>query len=445
MAARPPLFLHRGKLRDGGGHQPYVSRGTTAGGPKHTVPPAPRLPRDTLILPPDRVSALTLGAPTTTTIGGVSDDAGDRPRRRAITLVAASSGVIVAICAVVGLALTSGDDKRPTPPPSAPPSTAPSTPSAAAPPTPAADDPLVLAISVDGLNPDALTTLGRDGAPSFWRLIDDGASTLDARTSVELTITLPNHAGMLTGRPVSATSVTFNDDNGQTLASTHAAYVPGMFDVAHDHGLRTALFAEKDKFRFLVRSWDGRHGAPDTTGHDDGRDKLDVARIASADELAADVRDTVAAGDTPMVFWHVAAPDAAGHADGWLSASYLTAVRDADRRLGEVLAVLDADPRLRERTTVLLTADHGGPRDADQHGDETLLANHRVPFLAWGRGVEPGSDLYALDPTREDPQRRRPGYDGPQPVRNLDLAGTALDLLGLPAPDGATAPGVRLR
>jgi predicted AlkP superfamily pyrophosphatase or phosphodiesterase len=309
----------------------------------------------------------------------------------------------------------------------------------------------VLAISVDGLNPEALTTLGRDGAPTFWRLIDEGSSTLNARTAYERTITLPNHAGMLTGRPVAGdagTSVTFNDDTGGTLASTHGDYVPGLFDVAHDHGVSTALLAEKDKFAFLVRSWDRNHGAPDTTGGDDGRDKLDVAEIAPSDELVINVADTLTSGDARLVFWHIAAPDAGGHDAGWLGPQYLEAVGEADDQIGSVLDAVSADPALAARTTVLLTADHGGPRGAQQHDDATRLANYRIPFIAWGRGVRAGGDLYDLNPDRADPGTSRPDYAGTQPIRNMDLAGVTLGLLGLPGVPGAPAsalPPVVLR
>ena len=64
--------------------------------------------------------------------------------------------------------------------------------------------PRVLAISIDALNPTALTRLGRDELPNFWRLIDEGSATLNARSQVELTLTLPNHTSMLTGRRINA-------------------------------------------------------------------------------------------------------------------------------------------------------------------------------------------------------------------------------------------------
>ena len=61
----------------------------------------------------------------------------------------------------------------------------------------------VVVISVDGLNPDAITLLGAAGAPTFHRLVDRGRvrrSTPAARSS--MTLTLPNHTGMVTSRRI---------------------------------------------------------------------------------------------------------------------------------------------------------------------------------------------------------------------------------------------------
>ena len=53
-----------------------------------------------------------------------------------------------------------------------------------------------------------------------------------------------------------------------------------------------------------------------------------------------------------------------------------------------------------------------------------------MPFVVWGRGIEAG-DLYAQHPERTEPGAGQPSYDGPQPVRNADLADVSTDLLGL--------------
>ena len=123
-----------------------------------------------------------------------------------------------------------------------------------------ADDPVnrVVAISVDGLNPKAITKLGRSGAPNFHRLMREGASTLNARTAREQTRTLPNHTGMLTGRRIDdrrgGHGVTFNSDTGTTVHRAAGEYVASVFDVVHDRGGSTALFTAKKKFALYQRT-----------------------------------------------------------------------------------------------------------------------------------------------------------------------------------------------
>lgn len=209
---------------------------------------------------------------------------------------------------------------------------------------------LVVLISVDGLNPAAIRERGTrtsSGAPTFAALTRDAVGTLEARSTLEQTNTLPNHSSMLTGRPVAGptgTGVVFNSDNGETLRASAGQYVPGVFDVVHDHGLPTALFAEKDKFQFLVRSWDASNGAEDVTGVDDGRRKIDEVLIAPAAQLLPAVERRLRSGRGGLIFLHVAAPDYAGHATGFMSPRYLDAVDTAADEVATVLGVVRAAP-----------------------------------------------------------------------------------------------------
>ncbi|HET7736709.1 MAG TPA: alkaline phosphatase family protein [Nocardioidaceae bacterium] len=298
----------------------------------------------------------------------------------------------------------------------------------------------VLLISVDGLNPRALAALGADLTPGFHRLMREGASTLNARTLYEETRTLPNHASMLTGRRAAlprGTGVRFNDDDGTTLRRTAGHYVPGVFDVVHDRGGSTAMFVAKDKFRFLDRSWNERNGALDTVGVDDGRDKvdrfvlLDAREDALVDRLVTELREA----PRTFTFLHLAAPDRAGHLHGGMSDPYLDAVRATDRLIARILRVVEAAPALREDLTVIVTADHG--TRGRSHEDPRRLVNYRIPFFAWGPDVAPGADLYTLNPEFPQPARRRPAYEGPQPIRNGDAANLVTDLLGLPRVPGS--------
>lgn len=284
----------------------------------------------------------------------------------------------------------------------------------------------VLAISVDGLNPQALATLGPQGAPAFHRLAREGASTLNARTAYELSVTLPNHTGMLTGRRVDAAhgghGVTFNDDLGGTVHDVAGEQVASVFDVVHEAGGSSALFTSKAKFALFDRTW------PDIDRFTVDLDNQRLVELVLTD--LADLADRRA-----LTFVHLSAPDVAGHAHGWLSAPYLDAVREVD---GLLDALLDAVDRLPDTDplAVVLTADHGG--QGPGHGDPTLPADYTVPFFVRAPGVPAGADLYDLNPQLLDPGTGRPEYDGAQPVRNGDLANLVTDLLGLPAVPGST-------
>ncbi len=286
--------------------------------------------------------------------------------------------------------------------------------------------PRVLAISIDGLNPEALARLGPAGTPALHRMLAEGADTLDARTAVEQTVTLPNHTGMVTGRRIEAAQgghgVTWNED----LTDRSIGQVPSVFTVVHAAGRGTAVFAGKSKFSLFDRSWP---------------DAVDRSVIhADPQALTSAAIDDLATADRAFTFLHLAGPDLAGHASGFMSPAYLEAVRGADVLVGQVLAAVEADPALRRSLTVVLTSDHGG--DAAGHGDPADPDSYTVPFVVWGPGISDG-DLYALNP--EDyraPGDGRPSYAGVQPVRNADVANLATALLGLgPVPGSELGSG----
>jgi predicted AlkP superfamily pyrophosphatase or phosphodiesterase len=285
----------------------------------------------------------------------------------------------------------------------------------------------VVVISVDALNPAALRRLGTARAPHLNALVADGASTLNARTERELTLTLPNHTGMVTGRRIQASrgghGVTWNDDRRRpaTVQAAAGGPVESVFTVVDDAGLSAGFFASKSKFSLWDRSWPLATDAQTIV-----EDNQDLVRA-----FKRDLRGSTRA----LRFLHLSEPDVVGHDRGFMGPAYLRAVQRTDRRVGAVLDLLRSDARYAGRTTVILTADHGG-RGAS-HSDPTKVYDYRVPFVVWGAGVDPGTDLYALNPDYADPGRGRPTYAGTQPVRNGDVANLALDLLGLPAVPGS--------
>lgn len=283
-------------------------------------------------------------------------------------------------------------------------------------------DPQVLVVSLDGLNPDALTRLGRARAPHLWRLLDEGAGTLEARTQVEMTVTLPNHTSMVTGRRVerrqAGHGVTWNDDRLRPRTVQRAARhrVDSVFSRLESAGRSAAVFSTKTKFALFDRSWPA------------GVDRM-VIREEDDDAVVLAVRQDLAANDRAFTFLHLGAADQAGHAYAWMSPQYLEAVLLLDRLVGSVLTDVDADHRLAD-LTIVLTADHGGPPGATRHDDVRRRANYRVPFVVWGPGIE-RADLYAINPGYRAPGTAQPGLHGKQPVRNGNAANLALDLLGV--------------
>jgi len=308
----------------------------------------------------------------------------------------------------------------------------------------------VILISVDGLRSDALLAESPEALPAFARMLA-GASTLNARTDPDFTLTLPNHTCMLTGRPVLGElghAWVGNGDPppGSSLGKNKGTYVATIFDVAHDRGVETAVFAGKAKFHLYPGSLDGENGAPDIVDEDQGRKKIDdYAYLEESAEIADGVlRNLKSGGPRSLVFAHFAAADLAAHEHGWDLTSgsrYLKALRAVDREIGRILDRAQADDSLRGRTAVVLTSDHGGGAPFKSHDRARMWVNYIIPFLVWtGDGGE-RRDLYELNPlTRRDPSLSQPrgASSAPPPIRNGDAGNLCLGLLGLPPIPGST-------
>lgn len=305
----------------------------------------------------------------------------------------------------------------------------------------------VIHISVDGLNPHWMQLVIDAGrAPTFKRLQAEGAWTANARTDYTHTVTLPNHTCMLTGRPVEQAAAfppgsfhgwTMNDvpQKGATLHNTGnpaAKYIASVFDVVHDAGLSTALYATKDKFVIYDQSYTSSTGAANVHG----RDKIDAYFFEDdgppnySEGMNRRFLTDMAAKHFTYAFVHYRDCDSAGHGFGWGSPEYLQAVSSVDRYLAEVLAMVESDPVLKGNTTVIATSDHGGV--GTNHGESELAVNYTIPVFVWGAGAGRG-DLYAFNvATRTEPGESRPEYTlDHQPIRNGDTGNLALKLLGL--------------
>ena len=310
----------------------------------------------------------------------------------------------------------------------------------------------VIQISVDALGAKYLDKFLQESPQefdNFGRLMREGATTLNARTDYTHTITLPNHTCMVTGRPVKTPADwteceghfwTWNGDfpSKDAPASLHAqnpagGYTASSFDVAHDNGFSTALYSGKAKFALFTVSYGPELGAENPRG----RNKIDFSIIGNGihDKALPDIK----LHHPAYTFLHYPDPDAAGHAYGYLGPEYRDAVKHVNGYLGDLLGFVSTDPEWKDRTVIILSADHGGLPGTKNHGDSDQPTNFTVPFMVWGAGVAKGADLYKLNPTtRTDPVEGRPAYAPTgQPIRNGDGGNLALKLLGLPAIPGS--------
>jgi hypothetical protein len=305
----------------------------------------------------------------------------------------------------------------------------------------------VIHISVDGLRPDYLQSVINAGnAPNFKRFQDEGLWTNNARTDYTHTITLPNHTSMITGRPVSLPAgapamtqhgYTSNSDPPATDTVHNFTapdwYKASTFDVAHDAGLATALYASKSKFILYEHSYNAANGAP----HPNGSDKIDVfANPEVTETMQSQLLASLAANHFNYTFIHYADPDDYGHSVGWGTPTWNTAVMAVDGYLGQLFNLITTDATLAGRTAIVLSADHGGAGTG--HSNATLATSYTIPFYAWGAGVAHG-DFYALNAgVRTNPGTTRPDYNAAgQPIRNGDGGNLALALLGLGAIPGS--------
>ena len=135
-------------------------------------------------------------------------------------------------------------------------------------------------------------------------------------------------------------------------------YVASMFDVAQRPRPQHRVLLGEGQVRLPQPVLEPRPTAPATgSGAADGRDKIDrytvsPPRPANVTRLLRRLRD----GPDELSFVHIAYPDRAGHASGFMSPAYVRAVRAADTQVGRILDAVTAD------TPVAPARDRGADR-----------------------------------------------------------------------------------
>jgi len=230
---------------------------------------------------------------------------------------------------------------------------------------------------------------------------------------------------MFTGQIVADHGYKEDKDHGGRLADLDGRPYENIFDLVKARDGSTAFYGSKDKFAIFNRSWN-----------------IDVFEYQKRGKVLVPMfLEDMNSRAYTFAFLHVRNPDRAGHGDvGADSDSYRSAVADADRYLGQIFDLIENNSKLRGRTAIVMTADHGFA-DIGNHADEELIQNYRIPFCAYGPGVRAGADLVDLNSSQNggtvlDPRESRGGeYD--RIIRNSYAGVLAADFLGIKPSNGA--------
>jgi arylsulfatase A-like enzyme len=229
-------------------------------------------------------------------------------------------------------------------------------------------------------------------------LADQGAFSFWAYTT-PVAITLPSHTSMLTGVTVERHGITGNDDNA---AATQKIKVPTLFDLAHKAGISTGMSAGKSKFTIFSESGSVDHS---------------WVKAATADNVAGQAVNILRQHQPRLMFVHFADVDGVGHSKGWGSRDQIAAIERVDLALGMVIDELKRQ-ELFDKTTILITADHGG--SGKTHGKDDDRSRF-IPWILVGPGVLKNVDL---------------GQFRELKINTYDTFATACRVLDLPTPEG---------
>lgn len=246
-------------------------------------------------------------------------------------------------------------------------------------PADAGSRPRVLLIGIDGVRPDVLAEVA---TPNLDALRADGAYTASARTT-DPTVSGPGWSSMLIGVWPDKHGVLSND-----FTSNRYGEWPDFLTrlESADSTLRTVAVAdwpplvEEDSGGPLIGD------APDVKHHLNGYE----IGWGAADSLSTILAvEELRSGDPDALFLYLGNPDETSHQAGSIGEEYRSAIAEADRRVGEVLAALRSRPGYaREDWLILVSTDHGRtPRGG--HGGESP-EERTIFILAAGPAAAPG-------------------------------------------------------
>jgi len=278
----------------------------------------------------------------------------------------------------------------------------------------------LVVVTVDTLRADRLGAYGSATVPTpnLDRLARDGARALDASTHVP--ITRPSHTSLFTARYPSEHGVRDN------IARPLAADVPTLAEVLHGQGFSTAAFVSSvvlAKQSGLNRGFDTYDDRFDADTRDvtflDAVQRRGDATIGAV-ERWLDGRSPEQQAKRTALWVHLYDPHdpyepPEPYATQFRGREYDGEVAWTDALIGRLRAALEAH-HLWDDALVVVAADHGealGEHGETGHGFFVYETTIKVPLVLHGPGVTAGTTIGG-------------------PFRLIDVAPTALALLGLP-------------
>jgi predicted AlkP superfamily pyrophosphatase or phosphodiesterase len=257
----------------------------------------------------------------------------------------------------------------------------------------------IVVIGVDAMSPDGIRGAN---TPSIDALIATGSHSFAAR-AVMPTTSAPNWASMLMGVPPDLHGIVEKKWSPRAVRQqSHCGTDPGALPT---NLFRVIRAQRPDADLVALYEW---AGIGQMLQQSDCRKQQTNYPERTVQAAIDEIRETA-----PLLsfiqFVHV---DNLGHRFGHGSQKYYEGVELADEMIGRVLTALD-DAGIRERTVVLVTADHGGVGKG--HGGdspEEIL----IPWIIAGPGIHRGKVIT-------------------DPIDTMDTAATVVALLGIDAPD----------
>lgn len=204
----------------------------------------------------------------------------------------------------------------------------------------------IVIISIDAFHPDALT---RENAPTIYRLMKEGNSTLQGK-SVHPPKTLLAHAAMFTGLTPEENRRTSNGwQPGQEQVTNRT-----IFNLAREKNYRTAYYFSKMNLGYLASPF--------------------IDASALSEDSVSDARKFFNRNKRPFIFVHISGLEFIGMDYGWLSREYRAELKEIDSRLAPFIEEITA----RKNYLIIITSDHAG--HGKEHGTDHP-EDYRLPFI----------------------------------------------------------------